>query len=303
MEMDCPVDEQQQLHQLQKLTTADVPSIGSFEELIRQLRVAFETDVVDVDHVKTILSAYRSNPKDWKQYAKFDSHRYTRNLVDTGNGRYNMMLLCWGEGHGSSIHDHSDAHCFVKVLDGELKETMFSTPSAATGTSALSSDPDQAQTAGSAVEATEIGDDDGDRHHLRAMEETGINIYPKDGVTYINDSMGVHRVENASHISPAVSLHLYCPPFETCHTFDQRTGHVRTVRMTFWSKRGNRTSATDESANECSEIRPLSHRRPSPHILSKQQLHHQQQCKMSLCRGTAAMLIAGCYVCYRKLVR
>ena len=29
----------------------------------------------------------------------------------------------------SSLHDHSDAHCFLKVLDGRLKETQFAWPS------------------------------------------------------------------------------------------------------------------------------------------------------------------------------
>lgn len=48
--------------------------------------------------------------------------RYTRNLVDEGNGRFNLMVLCWGEGHGSAIHDHSDAHCVMKMLQGELCE-------------------------------------------------------------------------------------------------------------------------------------------------------------------------------------
>jgi len=53
--------------------------------------------------------------------------------------------------------------------------------------------------------------------------------------------MGLHRVENASHTGPAVSLHLYSPPFKTCQSFDQRTGKARTVRMTFWSENGRRT--------------------------------------------------------------
>lgn len=49
-------------------------------------------------------------------------YRYTRNLVDEGNGRFNLMVLCWGEGHGSAIHDHADAHCVMKILQGELCE-------------------------------------------------------------------------------------------------------------------------------------------------------------------------------------
>ena len=38
------------------------------------------------------------------------------------------MALCWGEGHGSAIHDHSNADCFVKVLDGQLQETLYDWP-------------------------------------------------------------------------------------------------------------------------------------------------------------------------------
>lgn len=39
------------------------------------------------------------------------------------------MILCWGEGHGSAIHDHADAHCFMKMLRGELQEVRYAWPS------------------------------------------------------------------------------------------------------------------------------------------------------------------------------
>lgn len=38
------------------------------------------------------------------------------------------MVLCWGEGHGSSIHDHANAHCFMKMLAGDLCEIRFEWP-------------------------------------------------------------------------------------------------------------------------------------------------------------------------------
>ena len=28
----------------------------------------------------------------------------------------------------SGIHDHSDAHCFMKLLDGEIQETLYGWP-------------------------------------------------------------------------------------------------------------------------------------------------------------------------------
>lgn len=54
--------------------------------------------------------------------------RYTRNLVDAGNGKFNLMIICWGEGHGSAIHDHADSHCFMKMLKGELTEIRYAWP-------------------------------------------------------------------------------------------------------------------------------------------------------------------------------
>lgn len=38
------------------------------------------------------------------------------------------MIICWGEGHGSAIHDHADSHCFMKMLKGELTEIRYAWP-------------------------------------------------------------------------------------------------------------------------------------------------------------------------------
>ncbi|GAA6105969.1 cysteine dioxygenase type 1 [Tachysurus ichikawai] len=137
-----------------------------------------------------------------------EQERYTRNLVDEGNSKFNLMILCWGEGHGSSIHDHADSHCFMKLLQGQLKETLFEWP-------------------------------DGKSHG--DMLQKSQHILQENQCAYINDSIGLHRVENVSHTECAASLHLYSPPFQQCQTFDQRTGHKNTVKMTFWSKFGKRT--------------------------------------------------------------
>ncbi|XP_047448428.1 cysteine dioxygenase type 1 [Mugil cephalus] len=180
----------------------------TLDELIAILHKIFESDCINIEEVQDIMESYESKPQEWMKYAKFDQYRYTRNLVDEGNGKFNLMILCWGEGHGSSIHDHTDSHCFMKLLKGQLKETLFDWP---------------------------------DRKSHGDMVQKSQRILQENRVAYINDSIGLHRVENVSHTECAVSLHLYSPPFETCQTFDQRTGHKNTVKMTFWSKYGERT--------------------------------------------------------------
>lgn len=52
-----------------------LPSIDSLVDLIRELHVVFESDSVNVEYVHYLMKAYKSNPQDWKKYAKFDRYR------------------------------------------------------------------------------------------------------------------------------------------------------------------------------------------------------------------------------------
>ncbi|XP_011706085.1 PREDICTED: cysteine dioxygenase type 1-like [Wasmannia auropunctata] len=60
--------------------------------------------------------------------------------------------------------------------------------------------------------------------------------------------MGLHRVENPSAINPAVSLHLYSPPFSSCSVFNKQTGQKSTCTVTFWSKYGERRNRQIQDA-------------------------------------------------------
>jgi len=101
----------------------------NMQDLIEGLHLLFANERVNIDLVIKWMEAYPGNKQDWKKFEKIDKYRYTRNLVDDGNGKFNLMLLAWGEGMGSSIHDHADAHCCMKILDGELKSTELTNES------------------------------------------------------------------------------------------------------------------------------------------------------------------------------
>ncbi|VDM54003.1 unnamed protein product [Angiostrongylus costaricensis] len=158
-------------------------------ELIASFHHVFAEEHVDVNEVIMLMESYKSNPADWRQYAVFDEHKYTRNLVDIGNGKYNLMVLCWGPGMGSSIHDHANAHCFVKILEGVLLETKYAWP-----------------------------DDDNKKAPLRKLDQSR---FEENSVSYMSDKLGLHRIENPSHSDGAVSLHLYIPPYDACNAFDE----------------------------------------------------------------------------------
>ena len=47
------------------------------------------------------------------------------------------------------------------------------------------------------------------------------------------DNDGVHRVGNRSHVEKALTLHLYSPPFSTCHKYDDKSSKETEVPMGF----------------------------------------------------------------------
>eukprot|EP00835_Amoeboradix_gromovi_P006358 NODE_733_length_4713_cov_0.157781.p3 type:complete len:220 gc:universal NODE_733_length_4713_cov_0.157781:642-1301(+) len=162
---------------------------------------------VDINSLDKVVSSYRSNIAEWGKYSFFDSYKYTRNLVDDGNDYYNILILCWGPNHYSPIHDHANSHCLMKVLDGELEETMYTAP-------------------------TEIDE----------MKEKRVLRLKLDQTTYIHDKIGIHKVGNPSATHGAVSLHIYSPPIKVCRTFTSSGDARKSGNCPFFSVFGERSS-------------------------------------------------------------
>lgn len=172
-----------------------------FEELVMALKEGLgpssglTSEDVDVDSLMEMMRAYDGSDMQWSKYAFGDASRgYTRNLVDEGNGKSNLLVLVWSPGKGSPIHDHGNAHCLMKILRGDLTETRYAFPN----------------------------NDEPERQMTVISEKT----YRENQVTYMADDLGLHRVSNRGS-GFAVSLHLYTPPNvakKGCHIFDEKTG-------------------------------------------------------------------------------
>ena len=117
--------------------------VNKFHRLVRDLSdvlgpsSGLDSDDVDPMDLQTLMEKYMSNKSDWEIYALRDSSRtFTRNLVDRGNGKSNLvckagicrsvtvdievdkatqLILVWTPGKESPIHDHANAHCVMKV--------------------------------------------------------------------------------------------------------------------------------------------------------------------------------------------
>jgi len=193
----------------------------TFEELIEGLLEFFSNDKNDVviEDVESFMTRYVYNPRDLAAYAKWDKFKYTRNLIHEGNSKFNLILMCWPEGISSTIHDHQDSHCFMRILEGEAKETRYYWPE------------EQSNLDGSLVEMT--------------SRSVGAG-----GTVYMCDELGLHRVENNSHTSKLCSMHVYSPPFSDCNIFDERTSRKTRINMCFYSKYGNKEEVKKDEAKK-----------------------------------------------------
>ncbi|KAI5284724.1 Cysteine dioxygenase, partial [Ascosphaera acerosa] len=111
------------------------PSANAFDALVADLSEALgpssglDSDDIDPANIMRLMERYSSRESEWERYAFADGSRgYTRNLVDEGNGKSNVLVLVWSPGKGSAVHDHANAHCVMKVLKGSLQETLYDWP-------------------------------------------------------------------------------------------------------------------------------------------------------------------------------
>lgn len=108
----------------------------------------------------------------------------------TDHVTYTLLVLCWNQGQCSPIHDHPCDGCWMRVLEGQVQECRYQ--------------PQKGGTAGS------------DDAAAAALVGTSDETYTAGDLAFIDDNLGYHKVGNPSATVPAVTLHLYSPPFATC---------------------------------------------------------------------------------------
>lgn len=210
---------------LESVTSDLSPIQSDFDALVSGIRLhlgsssGIDSDDVDVDDLMDLMRAYFSDDSQWKQYALGDpSRNYTRNLVDEGNGKANLLILVWSPGKGSLIHDHANAHCIMKILQGSLVETLYDWP----------------EKDGAVAQQ--------DAATMTPRKKTVLN---ENDVAYMSDKIGLHSVANPDPSRIAVSLHLYTPPYAAkygCNKYDEKSGKATHVPMCeYYSRYGERT--------------------------------------------------------------
>jgi cysteine dioxygenase len=138
--------------------------------------------------VPALLEAYARDHSDWEPFQNFVEGRYTRSLVRRTEN-YELLVLSWGAGEESPVHNHMGQRCWMAVLDGEMEEVHFSREEGGSG----------------------------------PLIKGPTKRFVEGNVAFINDDIALHLVRGAEG-KAAVSLHLYSKPYDICLIYDPETG-------------------------------------------------------------------------------
>lgn len=152
-------------------------TLQSLDDLVTALS---EEDSTKYNH---IIHSIEFSSHAFENYSSWSDDCYTRNCI-VDNAKFELILICWCEGHRTPIHDHGGEECWVKVIEGEFKETIYKK---------------------------------NDKGELATISSS---FSKPNEVTYMKDFMGFHQLENVSN-KRSMSLHLYAKPIRTCNVFDE----------------------------------------------------------------------------------
>jgi cysteine dioxygenase len=154
--------------------------------------------VINPARMEDLLNRLVVTPEAAQPHALFSEKRYARNLVYKER-QFEIMIMCWNAGQRSSIHDHAGSLGGIKILHGELTESLFAR--AANGMiKALSS-------ADYAIEGTRV-------------EETSL----------------IHQISNLqAENGKTVSIHIYIPPLIRMNVYSLEDPAVRNILPRYFS--------------------------------------------------------------------
>ncbi len=165
----------------------DALACQSIEELVTALTEGERTTYTSI-----IRSMEIPTPV-FRNYDSWSDESYTRNCI-VNTEEFELILICWEKGQKTPIHDHGGEECWVKVIDGEIKETIYTK----------------------------------DEHErLSAVKST---ISKTNDLTYMLE--GFHTLENVSE-QRSMSLHLYAKPILNCQVFDEVTNTFKTKNLVY----------------------------------------------------------------------
>ncbi len=118
-----------------------------------------------------------------QEAASWRSGEYTRNCL-ARNEKFELILLCWEPNVKTPVHNHGGEICWVYQAKGTIEEVRY------------------------------------DYIDKELIETNRMELIPGQ-LTFMNDQMGYHTIENNSE-HRAMSLHIYACPIDNCKVFNEQ---------------------------------------------------------------------------------
>jgi len=165
-------------------------------EFVREVRARCGATLDPVE-MGRFLSGTRIEPVSLDAFVRFARGRYTRHLVHKDRD-VELLVLCWARGSRAPIHGHEGEYCWARVERGRLSFASYREASRAP----LRLDP-----LGGAIDG---------------------------GPGHVDGPADIHAVANRAELGEdAVSVHVYCRPYDECDIYDVEQGTVRRVRLMY----------------------------------------------------------------------
>jgi len=185
------------------------PECISVDELIPDVQSRLTAG--QPDQVTEYLNRTRIRPESLTPYLHSHDAHYTRNLIFKSE-QVELLALCWGVGHRSWIHNHRGRHCWMAVIEGTLGVRNYK----------------------------RLGCDQ--QWRTVGLEPTSEFLVSPGSLAKVDPTEPIHLVWNPAELNqPAVSLHIYSLPFDTCVVYDAEQGLCRDVALFYTSEYGVRT--------------------------------------------------------------
>jgi cysteine dioxygenase len=194
----------------------------AIDELVAGLRGLPESEFTR-EGVLAQLQGVVLEPDTLTPYTHFSPERYTRNLVFR-NELFEVILICWGIGQSTPIHNHDNQLGWVTVQQGMLSLTNYRRISCAMG--GPGQDPKRCR-AGFDTEPVVL-------EEISRIDVTGIGA-----VTTTDRKETIHQICNlAAFAEPAVTVHVYSRPIDSCVVYDLDARTCRRTRLSYFSEYG-----------------------------------------------------------------
>jgi cysteine dioxygenase len=159
------------------------------------------------DEICALLADVAVHSGTLEPYLHFAKDRYTRNLVYRDE-LFELIALCWAPRSASPIHNHANQLCWLSIQRGALRLENFHSLD---------------------------GPGPGDR--IRLIPNGGIGCATMGCVDLQKGDDAIHRVSNPWD-EPAVSLHVYSRPYDSCIAYDLEACTAREQRLHYYTVHG-----------------------------------------------------------------